>query len=211
MDWLADSGRLAGLLLVLSAVAGVLLTGPSATVPAAIWSGPAAVTLPLIAQHPVIWRMANIGFVVATILTAAGLWLLPEAVGVGGAALARAATVAFVLACALWLVTLAIRLLITPAVAATVAAGGTIDPAFEPLARLGVALFVAFIVIGGGSLVALGGAILLGGSISAVAGWVTVAFGVGIVGSQLVLGDTLPAFVYMPTTVIGIVLLLAAR
>ena len=49
----------------------------------------------------------------------------------------------------------------------------------------------------------------MGGAPGPIVGWITAFAGAAIAGSYLVAGDTLPAFVYMPTTLIGLVLLIA--
>jgi hypothetical protein len=203
-----EGARFAGVLLAGSGLAGVLLVGPSAFVSPAIWNGPEDVALRLIARHRLIWRTANVGFALATVMTAAGLFMLPGEVGERGASLGLAAAVAFALAGTLWLMTLSIRLAVTPGVASGFVADGTVDPVFPPLARLGGATYVAFIFIGGAAMVALGAAILIGGSIAAFVGWASVAIGLLIVGGYLMFGDMLPAIVYFPTTIVGIALLL---
>jgi hypothetical protein len=169
------------------------------------------VALPLVARHATIWRLANIGFVVATVLTAAGLFVLPSSLGMNGEGLARAAAVVYAIGATAWLVTLSIRLGITPDVAAKYVAGGSIDPAFAPLAALGGVLFAAFILVGSGSLVAVGAAILAGGTLPAWTGWTTLGLSLAILASFLLMGDTLPAFVYLPTILVGIVMLLTSR
>jgi hypothetical protein len=95
-------------------------------------------------------------------------------------------------------------------VAARYTADSTLDPAFAPLAGLGGVLFAAFILVGTSSLVALGAAVVLGGVLPAWTGWVILALSVAILGGYLLTGDTLPAFVYLPTIMLGIVLLLTA-
>jgi hypothetical protein len=210
MGDLFEGARFAGLLLAAGGIGGGVLVATSLAVSPAIWNGPEEAALRLIAAHSRIWRVANVGFVVATVLTAAGLFVITDAVGDQGAMLAAAAAVAFALAGTLWLVTLAIRISITPGVASAFVADGMVDPAFAPLGRLGSAMFTAFIFVGAGALVALGGAILYGGAIAAILGWITAIAGLAIVVSYLWFGDTLPAFIYMPTTAIGIALLVAS-
>jgi hypothetical protein len=90
-------------------------------------------------------------------------------------------------------------------------ANGTVDPAFLPLERLGGALFPAFMLIASASLVALGAAIVVGGSLSSALGWACVLAGLLFRGGYVLLGNMLPAFIYFPTTAVGIVLLLASR
>jgi hypothetical protein len=208
---LLQGARFAGLLLAGGGLFLVLLVGPSAFVPPAIWTGPRDASLRLVAKHAVIWRSANVGFALATVLTAAGLALVPGLVGDRGSSLAWAAAVAYLLAAAPWLLVLSIRLVITPAVAAGFAAEGTLDPVFIPIDRLSGALFPAFMLIASGSVVALGAGVVAGGSLSPVLGWACVVAGVVLAGGYLLLGDMLPAFVYFPTTAVGITLLLAAH
>ena len=200
--------RLAGLLLAGGGVLLFLLVGPTAFVSPAIWNGPQDVALRLVSEHSRIWRVANVGFALATIVTAAGLFLAPGLVGERGASLALVAAVVFVLAAVPWLITLAIRLAFTPDVAEAFIATGVVDPAFAPLDRLSGALFPAFILLGAASIVALGGAIVAGGSLGAPLGWGCAIAGLAIGGSYLVLGDTLPAFIYLPTAAGGIAMLL---
>ena len=189
----------------------VLLVGPATFISPAIWNGPQDVALRLIAENPVIWKVANIGFALATILTAAGLFLVPGLVGERGTSLAWAAAVAFLLAAVPWLLMLAIRLAITPGVAAGFVASGTVDPAFVPLDRLGGAFFPAFMLLASGSLVALGVAIVAGGSLAVTLGGACIIAGVVFGAGYLLLGDMLPAFVYFPTAAVGIVLFLSGR
>ncbi|MBI3748304.1 MAG: hypothetical protein HY262_05610 [Chloroflexi bacterium] len=206
-----DELRVAGLLLAGGGVLLVLLVGPTAFVSSAIWNGPQAVSLHLISEHRLIWRVANIGFALATIATAAGLFLMPGLVGDRGASMAWMSAVVFILAAVPWLLILAIRLAVTPGVADAFVADGTVDPAFAPLDRLFGALFPAFILIASGAIAALGAAIVGGGSLGAPLGWACLVAGVAIGGSYVVIGDTLPAFVYLPTAAVGIELLLSGR
>lgn len=206
-----DVRQIAGLLLAGGGFALVLLVGPTAFVPPAIWNGPHDVALSLISEHSLIWRVANLGFALATILTAAGLFLTPGLVGDRGASIAWVSAVVFVLAAAPWLLTLAIRLAITPGVADRFVADGTVDPDFDPLARLCGALFPAFILIASVSIVALGVAIVAGGSLGEPLGLACLVAGLAIGGSYVVIGDTLPAFVYLPTAAVGVAMLLSTR
>jgi hypothetical protein len=136
---------------------------------------------------------------------------VPGLVGERGASLAWAAAVAFLLAAVPWLLMLAIRLAITPGVAAGFVASGTVDPAFVRLDRLGGAFFPAFMLLASGSLVALGVAIVAGGSLAVTLGGACIIAGVVFGAGYLLLGDMLPAFVYFPTAAVGIVLFLSGR
>jgi hypothetical protein len=203
--------RLAGLLLTGGGVLLVVLVGPTAFVSPMIWNGPQDVALRLINDHSLMWRVANIGFALATIVTAAGLVLAPGLVGDRGAPIAWVSAVVYILAAVPWLLILAIRVAITPSVAGRFVADGTIDAAFDPLAKLCGALFPAFILIASGSIVALGAAIVAGGSLGDPLGWACLAAGLAIGASYVVIGDTLPAFVYFPTAAVGIAMLLSSR
>jgi hypothetical protein len=206
-----DGLQLAGLLLAGGGVLLVLLVGPTAFVSPAIWNGPPDVALRLISEHSLIWRVANIGFALATIVTATGLFLTPGLVGEHGASVAWVSAVVFILAAVPWLLILAIRLAITPAVADAFVVDGMIDPTFAPLTRLGEALFPAFILTACGSIVALGIAIIAGGTLGDQLGWACIVAGLAIGGSFVVIGDTLPAFVFLPTAAVGIMTLLSGR
>jgi hypothetical protein len=69
----------------------------------------------------------------------------------------------------------------------------------------------AFVLTASGSIVALGAAIVAGGSLGEPLGWGCLAAGLAIGGSYLVIGDTLPAFVYLPTAAVGLAMLLSSR
>ena len=203
-----DAGQWAGLFLTTAVVVGFALLAPTARLPATLWTGSDEVALPLIAQHPLTWRLANLGFAIATALTTAGLWILSDAVGDVDGAPVIAGAALYTLASALWLITLLLRLLSVPSVAAGFVATGSIDPAHVPLARLAGALFVGFIYLSAAALVAVGAGLVDGGVISPVFGWISVVVGVGTMGGMIVLGDMLPAIVYLPTGLIGFALLM---
>lgn len=202
--------RIAAWLLVGGGVVLVLMVGPTTFVSPAIWNGPQDVALRLIRKHSQVWRVANVGFVLATIVTLAGLFLVPGLVGERATWLGLVSAELYLLAAVPWLVVLAIRLRVTPAVASTFVSEGTVDPAFVPLERLGNALFPFFILIASASIIALGAAIVLGGSLSGPLGWVCIVAGVAMAGSFVIIGDFIPALVYVPTFVVGIALLLSS-
>jgi FtsH-binding integral membrane protein len=68
--------------------------------------------------------------------------------------------------------------------------------------------FGVFTYLAGASLVAVGAAVIDGGALSAIAGWAAIATGVVIVVGYAVLSDMPPFVSYMPTGLLGIVLLL---
>jgi len=174
-----------------------------------VWSAPQATQLQLIAAAPKAWTVTNVLFVVATVLTAAGLWHVPDRVGAAGLTLAQAAAVGYLLASALWLASLVFRLTVTPAAASAFAAHGSVDPAYVVVDRWAGGLFGAFIYLAAASLLAIGVAVLQGATLSAVAGWSAIAFGAVIGGGYLVFGDMPPFVAYLPTGVLGVVLLLS--
>ena len=59
-------------------------------------------------------EVTNSLFLLATVLTAAGLWLLPERIGERGLVPARAASVVFLVGATAWLASLVFRLTVTP-------------------------------------------------------------------------------------------------
>jgi hypothetical protein len=197
-----------GLLLAVNVAAGGLLTGLGSTRLGPVWTSPEDVSLRLIAGHPRAWRIANLGFAIMTVSTVAGLWMVPAFVGDRGASLALGAAGAYAIASSCWLLTLAVRIAVQPGVAAAFVDDGTIDPAYRPLARLSGGLFLAYESIAGASLIALGAAILVGGSMAALVGWFAIAIGAVLIVTCVTIGGTLPAFVYFPTFAIGVALLL---
>jgi len=88
-----------------------------------VWTAPREEHLALVAAHRVAWRMANVGFTVATVFTAAGLVVLAGSIDVveGQRAVLATGAVAYAIAGSLWCAILAIRTRITPAIAAMVA------------------------------------------------------------------------------------------
>ena len=178
-----DALQVAGQLLTGGGILLVLLVGPTAFVPPAIWNGSQDVALRLINEHALLWRIANVGFALATIVTAAGLFLAPGLVGDRGASVAWVSAVLFALAAVPWLTMLAIRVALTPGVAAGFVADGTVDPSYLPLARLSVALFPVFILLAASAIVALGASIVLGGALGEPLGWACLVGGLAIAGS----------------------------
>jgi hypothetical protein len=82
-----------------------------------------------------------------------------------------------------------------------------VPPYCEPLARWGFALFFTYATVGFLALAAYGGSVLRVGLLPAWAGWGTIAVSLAALVALLVIGDTLPAFHYVPPLAIGIVLL----
>lgn len=195
-----------GWLLVLGA--GAFIVGAANPALFAVWTAPEKTQLQLIHGAPTAWAITNILFVVATVLTACGLWLVPDKVGGDGLDLARAASVAYLLGASAWLASLVFRLVVTPDAATTFAAQGAVEPAYAIVARWSGGLFTLFTYVAGGSLIALGIAIVTGATLPALAGWFAIIVGAIIVVGYTVAGDMPPAVAYLPTGLLGIVVLL---
>jgi hypothetical protein len=173
-----------------------------------VWSAPQATQLRLIAAAPTAWTVTNALFVVATVLTAAGLWLVPERVGADGLTVARVAAVVYLLAASVWLASLVFRLAVTLAAASAFAGQGSLDPAYVIADRWAGGLFSAFIYLAAASLLAFGVAVLQGALLPALAGWAAIVVGAVIAGGYALFGDMPPFVAYLPTGLLGVVLLL---
>ncbi len=114
----------------------------------------------------------------------------------------------YALAAALWLASLMFRLAVTPDAAARLVDFGSVDPAYSAAERWAGGLFAAVTVLAGGSLVALGVAIALGGSLASPVGWFAVLVGTVVVVGYLAVGDMPPFVSYLPTGLLGLALLL---
>jgi len=175
-----------------------------------VWTVAREEHLALVAAHPFAWTMANIGFSVATILTAAGLVLLAGSVDVaeGPRAVLVAGAVAYAIAGSAWCAVLAIRNRTTPALAQMVAAGTPTEPAETLLGAAQGGLFATFMLASAAALVAIGATLALGGVVAAPVAWLATVIALGVLGRFITSGDVIPAVVYSPTLLVGIALLL---
>lgn len=196
---------MAGWLLVLGALS--FLVGAANPTLGQVWSASQEVQLRLIAEAATAWTVTNSLFLFAAVLTATGLCLLPERVGERGLVPARAATVVYLVAATAWLASLVFRLTVTPDAAFAFVASGSLDPTYVTTDRWAVGLFSAFTYFAGGSLIAIGVAVLLGGVLSGVSGWFSIVVGIVVVGGYAVFGDMPPFVAYLPTGLLGIVML----
>ena len=194
---------MAGWLLVLGSVS--FIVGAANPALGQVWSAPLDDQLRLIHGAATAWTITNVLFLGATVFTAAGLWSIPERVGERGQAAARAVTVVYLIAATAWIAALVFRLTVTPSVAASFVAGSSIDPTYITTNLWAEGLFGAFTYLVGGSLVALGVAIVLGGSLSKASGWFAIVIGCGIAVGYAILGDMPPFVAYLPTGVLGVV------
>ena len=196
---------MAGWLLVVGSAA--FLVGALNPALAQVWSAAPEAQLRLIHDNATAWIVTSALFLIATAMTAAGLWFVPERAGTRGLIAARAAVVVYLFGSTAWLASLAFRLTVTPDAAASLATTGSMDPTYVLMDRWADGLFGAFTYLAGGSLAALGVALLVGHSLSAVAGWFETIIGLVIVGGYALAGDMPPFVAYLPTGLLGIVML----
>lgn len=202
-----DAVTVASILLVAGPLLGILGFYDRALWP--IWTAPRDVHLVLVGAHGRGWTMVNVGFAIATVLTASGLVILAGSLRVadGYRAALTAVAVAYAIGGALWCAVLAIRARTTPRLAVLVAAGETTEPAESLVGGAIGGLFSMFALVTAVALVALGLLLAAGGGVALpVAGFAVV---VGSIATAVLLrtGDLIPAALYLPTLVLGIALL----
>jgi hypothetical protein len=115
--------------------------------------------------------------------------------------------VGLLLAAVLWVIFSEFRAVITVRAAEVLTATGAVPTYYEPLAKFGFALFYVYAVVGFLALAAYGGSLLQVGLLPAWAGWATLLFSIAMLILLLIMGDTLPAFHYVPALLIGILIL----
>jgi len=186
-----------------------------------VWSATREVQLRLIHDATTAWIATSALFLIGTVLTAVGLWFVPEYVagsgtdaraGTSGRAgmLARGAALVYLMAAGAWIVSLTFRLAVTPDAATAFVASGSLDPAYVLLDRWARGLFGAFTYLAGGSLVAIGAALVIG-RVTAVAGWFATVVGLLIAVGYALAGDMPPFVAYLPTGLLGLVLVRSRR
>jgi hypothetical protein len=187
-----------------------------------VWSATREVQLRLIHDAATAWALTSALFLIGTVLTAVGLWFVPDylpapgtvATGLGprfrAVGLARGATLVYLIAAGAWIASLSFRLTVTPDAATAFVGNGSLDPAYVLMDRWARGLFGAFTYLAGGSLVALGIALVIG-RVSKVAGWFAMLVGLLIVIGYVLAGDMPPFVAYLPTGLLGLVLLRSRR
>jgi len=205
---MADGFTVAAALLVASPLVGAV--GVSSPALFRAWTAPRDEHLAIVGAHRRAWTLANAGFSIATVGTAAGLAALAGAVdaGEGPRAVLAAVAVVYAIAGALWCAVLAIRNRTTPALADMVAAGTPTEPAETLLGSATGGLFASFTLATGAALVALGLTLALGGVVAAPVAWLAALIAALAVGRFLAFGDVIPAVLYFPTLLVGLALLL---
>ena len=176
-----------------------------------IFNLPVSEHLQAVAANALVWRWANVFMGAAAVILLAGLSMITSLLeGAGERFCSRLGLVGWLLATVLWVIFSAFRGAITVAAAEEMnAAGATgVVPAYyQPLAQWGFALFFVAAVIGFLALAAYGASLLQVGLVAAWAAWATILFSLALLVQLLVMGDTLPAFHYLPPVLIGILLL----
>ena len=174
-----------------------------------VWSMPRLEHLAFVAAHRRAWRMVNLGFVVATVLTGAGLSALsvtPDLAGRSGAILAGG-TFAYGIAGALWCAVLAIRNRTTPLLAELVAGGQPTEPAEAVLGAALGGLFGVFVLTMGAAIIAIAVGLATGGAVAAPVAVLAGLIAAAGIAAQILTGDTVPAVLYVPTLLLGLALL----
>ena len=204
---MSDSLMVAAILLVVCPiVGGIGLARPALF---SVWTAPREKHLALVRAHRRDWALANAGFAIATLGTAAGLAVLAEAVHAddGPRAVLIAAAVVYAIAGTLWCAVVAIRDRTTPALAGMVAVGTPTEPAETLVGAAMSGLFAAFMLATSASLAAIALTLALGGGVAAPVAWLATLIAlVAIVGS-LTSREVIPAVIYFPTFFIGLALL----
>ena len=174
-----------------------------------VWMLPRDEHLALVDVHRRGWTMVNVGFIVATVLTAAGLLLLAASTALEDApsAVLAAGAVAYSIGGVLWCVVLAVRARTTPALARMVAKGIPTEPAETLLGGALGGLFAGFALVTSLALVAIGVALALGGGVAVPVAWLVALVGALVTAWFLAAGDIIPAVIYVPTLLVGLALL----
>ena len=175
-----------------------------------VWTVPREEHLSLVAAHGRAWTMVNVGFTLATVLTAGGLILLAGSLAAEDTprAVLAAAAIAYTIGGVLWCAVLAIRARTTPALARLVASGTPTEPVETLLGAATGGLFAAFSLVTSLALVAIGVTLTLGGGVAAPIAWLVTLIGALATAWFIAAGDIIPAVLYFPTLFIGIALLL---
>ncbi len=155
------------------------------------------------------WRWGNIFMGLAAVFQLAGLSMLTTILeGANERVLSRLGLIGFLLTTVFWLIFSAFRSVITVMAAQEMNATSEIPTYYEPLAKWGFAIFYISAVSGFLALGAYGGSLLKADLLPMWIGWVTLLFSIGMLILLVIIGDTLPAFHYLPALLIGILLLL---
>ena len=204
---MTDDIRLAAALLVAGPLVGMLcLMYPPLF---RVWMVGRDEHLAIVAAHPTAWRMVNLGFVAATVLTAAGLGILAGRLDLtdGPAGILASAALAYTIGGVLWCIVLTVRNRTTPQLAAMVAAERPTEPAESLLGAALGGLFAGFVWTTGLAILAASAGLAMDGSVGLPVAAIAALVSLVALGGQLLTGDTIPAILYVPTLLFGIALL----
>jgi hypothetical protein len=205
---MTEGPTVAAVLLVVGPIVGAIAASNPVLYP--VWAAPREKQLTLVGAHRRAWTFTNVGFTIATLITAAGLFVLAGTVAADDRYRASLAAVAVVyaIAGALWCAVLAIRTRTTPALADMVATGTPTEPAETMFGAALGALFGAFTLATGGALIALGLTLVVSGVVAAPVAWLATLIAAVVIVGYLSSGDAIPLILYLPTLLVGIALLL---
>lgn len=174
------------------------------------WTAPREEQLALIRAHRRDWALANAGFAVATVVTAAGLAVLAGTVTVddGPRTILAASAVVYAIAGTQWCAVVAIRDRTTPALAEMVAAGAPTEPAETLLGAAFNGLLSAFMLATSASLVTIGITLAVNGGVMAPVAWLATLIAAAAFVGSVPPREVIPAVVYFPTLLVGLALLL---
>ena len=203
-----DALALAALLLVAGPVLGTLGLGSDPGL-YRVWTAPRLEHLATVAARRRSWALANVGFTIATVLTAAGLTILAGVIDVtpGYRAALTGVAVGYAIAGVLWCAVVAIRTRTNPILAGLVAAGSPTEPAEALLGGVIGGLFASFALVTAVTLAGLGLVLALAGGVAAPVAWLAIVTGIGSVVWVVRSGDMIPAVLYVPTLALGAALL----
>jgi hypothetical protein len=175
-----------------------------------IFGQPPREWLRLINAHEGMWRLSTILFIIGSLLTLAGWDLLAGRLERSGeSGFARVGLLALAIGVTLFLAWMAIRLSAEIWAAKTAAATQSIPELFAPLAAWNGALFALYTILTFVGLALLGGAMLTSKALPTWLGIGSIVYALaGLV--VFALARDMPPFVhYLPTLLIGIVLILS--
>ncbi|HEU5347635.1 MAG TPA: hypothetical protein VFU63_03380 [Ktedonobacterales bacterium] len=211
---LVNEQRVTGILLLLAfvsfAIGGTLpIVGEKGN--ARIFTLPIRDHLQAVATNAVVWRWANVFMGAAAIFLLAGLWMLTAMlVQAGERIFSRLGLATMLVSAVLWVVFSAFRGIVTVSAADELTSTGTVPGYYESLAKWGFTLFYIYAVLGFLALAAYGASLLQVALLPVWVGWATIVFSMGLLILLFIMGDTLPAFHYVPGLLIGILLLLSS-
>jgi hypothetical protein len=155
------------------------------------------------------WRWGNVFMGAAAVIQLAGLSVFTTTLeGVNERVFSRLGLIGLLLTTVFWLIFSAFRTVITVIAAQEIAATSAVPTYYEPIEKLGFAIFYIYAVSGFLALAAYGGSLLKADLLPVWVGWVTLLFSIGMLILLLIMSDTLPAFHYLSALLIGILLLL---